>query len=586
MAQQQLDEKDDDILGRILAKATADKADITDKTDTADEDTSPSDKEAAPAAKDDTAEASDKEAAMPEPKDTDMEEQQQKDAADEIAAADNLEKEQPEEKAPEKPADKKALPSADEDLGASQPKPAEAAAPPEKAAEEPPWMKLQRQAEQAFGKYQKNLEGQRLADLSTLPGRYLLGMKEPESLGKANEALASMPVASLEGVNSALKNGLDIQQLKESNDPNSAISTFARQQAGSFLKHLDPTADLSVLKNATAANLEKLGLTKGMGSLIGRRVKIEGLLTKDGHPINQDTMTGNIYDSVDGHQITDEDLRGKTDRIIQDQYGNQLSWDPVQRKLLPITNKIAAPNLYGGNNAPPSSSSTGKPGVPPSSAMTSPSISQPQPLTLDKIRQLDPNKAKEIQKTMDTFQKSKEYTEPVESMKNSQDLKDLLQQGDLNGKDLMQNVAIKVVRAAGISRLTQQEILASEGGAGLLDQLNRFRSKNLEGKISDSDRELLNQYADILEKSAKKQLNLSMGAAADRMSNNFGLRRADAVRLLGVGSQLNRRPAISNLPPVKSGFTRMLAPDNTVHDVPTENADSAKQKYQFQEYNQ
>lgn len=343
----------------------------------------------------------------------------------------------------------------------------------------------------------------------------------------------------------------------EMNDVDSDISKFMREQAYAVLKKMNPESDYAgKLEGMSAAQLQKL---PGMKNVMGQNPRADFIatdrVTKSGHPVKFNKMTGTYIDGITNEPITDDQT------IVRD----------IARRD-PVTGNYGYVSTNGGMQVVPTSYGTIQP--------QTVSDKDGKPVTKDVTMAEITTKAPKL---ADDFNKQqKEY---IGDMKEARDtatsvtnLANKLANGDAKGVDSgmlggIQTQAAKMAGQKGV--LTDQDLVKFAGAGGWEAAAKRASANAALGQMSDADLEFFRVFADKMGKSLEQDINNRTQIFTRQAQGNLatiapGITEANVNKLLGADVVA---PAVQDKSQKSTSNTvKVKGPSGQVAEMTEENA--------------
>lgn len=334
----------------------------------------------------------------------------------------------------------------------------------------------------------------------------------------ALQALSKQGDIPLENFSTGLKASTETELV----DPNSDISKFARERAKEVMKSINPNFKGEQFNNMSASQLEKLGFKFAPQGKGGAKLEFNTIQDESG------ILKRIAFDPYTGEVVKDLGIAGMPYAITT---------DPVTGKpqMIDRTNPNAVANVLGGKPA------------------TNNQIEQPKPKStkdtdieyLNSIRNDDPNRYKEVQKTLESVRDDK----AIQEIKNAVDSIDVSREmvnKNLPGSAPMLARALLTIYESG-GRFTDQDVEQMQGPSDLKAKMKRFLVKNFDSSqaVSDTDQRAQKAILDLLDRKKNEQLNKKFTPYINELTTK-GLSPDFSARYLSGDRLLDFKPNTSD----------------------------------------
>lgn len=370
-------------------------------------------------------------------------------------------------------------------------------------------------------------EAQKARDISQLINR----------LGRSAEIIGSgisgaKPVAQeafAENIRAAESIPEDVikRQEAEKFDPKSSISEVYKER---LKKSMPEIAEQPWFKDLSAAHLEKLGVKVGEAT---QGLRFERIT---------DPNTGEVK-LVGINPITGEISR----EIGEAGFAAQYRVNPRTKELISL--------------------SPSKPSTLPK-AITSPKAKEEDKEEIT-YQNLDVRKQDKLDRITERLEKDETYKGGREAVQGAKNAKLLLQQGKVQGADIVRAIQNMLARATGERGvMTEQDVAPFGGPPAIIDRLQRAASIATKGQLPDEDRQFLMSFSDALEKAGNRKIVDAAKPYIAETEQKIEVNKKSAQKLLNIQERIS----------MPENRVKVQLPNGKVGFIPKENVEKAIQK--------
>lgn len=377
------------------------------------------------------------------------------------------------------------------------------------------------------------------------------GIKTLQEQAKLPVANIKQQIDTAKETMGAAKVARDYQETEKMADPDSGVSKlFVSRAIDSMLKQ-NPNLKREDLENQFVGKISALQLEKMMtkGGILGQNnhfTQVKGQTYK-GHPINQDYLSGKVYDALTGKALTEADSKD----IVN-----------LTPKLNPITGELEYPNPENLGKAKPT------PGMPNPVTGEQPLDATAQKIAIDNFK---PNVAQRKALEKEGTQFDKGIKDHAQRLRDADALIE-----ELNSNNKLQIPAVtermaKIAKGGGV--LNAQEEQRFQGSQAILDRAMQWLQTHKDSTLTPENKK---QFAELLAtytKTAQEAVGDARTKFNRRMEMNYQIPTGFSDKYFGNDiSTPNIDKAQATKKAAPAGMVTIKGPNGQVAQMTKENA--------------